>query len=66
MRCVLSSLVSTNPGVFKSLVFLNHFPWLVMCFENQESTYQTLLFNTPPIIDLPCAASQIVAHHLDY
>ncbi len=26
MGCVVSSLVSTNPGVFKSFVFLNHSP----------------------------------------
>ncbi len=42
--CVISSLVSTNPSVFKSLVSLNHSPWLVMWFETPESTYQILLY----------------------
>jgi hypothetical protein len=39
MGCVMSSLVSTNLGVFKSFVSLNHSPWLVMWFEALESTY---------------------------
>ncbi len=51
MGCVVSSPVSTNLGVFKSFVSLNHFPWLVMWFEAPESTYQTLLSDTPPIIE---------------
>ncbi len=51
MGCVVSSPVSTNLGVFKSFVSLNHYPWLVMWFETPESTYQTLLSNTPPIIE---------------
>ncbi len=51
MGCVVSSPVSTNHGVFKSFVSLNHSPWLVMWFEAPESTYQTLLSNTPPVIE---------------
>ncbi len=51
MGCVMSSPVSTNPGVFKSLKSLNHSPWLIMWFEAPKSTYHTLLFNTPLIIE---------------
>jgi hypothetical protein len=47
----VSSPISINPGVFKSFVFLNHFPWLVMWFQAPESTYQTLLSDTPLIIE---------------
>ncbi len=37
----MSSPVSINLGAFKSLVSLNHYPWLVMWFEVPKSTYQT-------------------------
>jgi hypothetical protein len=39
MGCVVSSPVSTNPGVFKPFMSLNHSPWLIMWFEALESTY---------------------------
>ncbi len=46
MGCVVSSLVCTNLGVFKSLVSLNHSPWLIMWFEALESTHQTLQYTS--------------------
>jgi hypothetical protein len=39
MGCVVSSPVSTNLGVFKSLMSQNHSPWLVMWFEALKITY---------------------------
>jgi len=64
--CVVSSPVSTNPSVFKSFVSLNHSPWLVIWFEALESTYQTLLSNTPPIIEFAMCCITKSCSSLDY
>jgi len=38
--CIVPSQIFTNHGDLKSLMFLNHSPWLVMWFEALESIYQ--------------------------
>jgi hypothetical protein len=65
MGCVVSSPVSTNLDVFKSFVSLNHSPWLVMWFETPDPHTKHCCLIHLLSLNLPCATSQIVAHHLD-
>jgi len=50
MGCEVSSPIFINLGIFKSLMSLNHYLWIVIRFEVPISTYKTLLLDTPSII----------------
>jgi len=57
MGCVMSSPVSTNPSVFKSLMPLNHSPWLVMWFETLYPHAKHCYLIPFLSLDLSCATS---------
>jgi hypothetical protein len=57
MGCVMSSPVSTNPSVFKSLMSLNHSPWLVMWLETLYPHAKHCYLIPFLSLDLSCATS---------